>query len=190
MDDTFSFGADIVGLPLDAVREDIYTRVRGGSFEKALALIEKASEKYPYRISTHLMLGLGEAEKDVVELLCKLTSWGVTVGLFALTPMKGTALASATPPDLSSYRRIQAAKALIVTGYSDFEFDRQGKISSFELSYDETRKKLPRWAFETSGCAGCNRPFYNESPGGVLYNYPRPLSDPEFFKALKEVEIL
>ena len=26
--------------------------------------------------------------------------------------------------------------------------------------------------FMTSGCPGCNRPYYNERPSGPLYNYP------------------
>ncbi len=34
-------------------------------------------------------------------------------------------------------------------------------------------------AFRTSGCPDCNRPYYNERPGGPLYNYPRPLTASE-----------
>ena len=41
--------------------------------------------------------------------------------------------------------------------------------------------------FETSGCPGCNRPYYNERPGGMLYNYPRPLTAAE---AAREIEFL
>jgi biotin synthase-related radical SAM superfamily protein len=26
--------------------------------------------------------------------------------------------------------------------------------------------------FETSGCPGCNRPYYNESTRGPMYNHP------------------
>ncbi|MEA1905235.1 MAG: radical SAM protein, partial [Candidatus Hadarchaeota archaeon] len=33
--------------------------------------------------------------------------------------------------------------------------------------------------FRTSGCPGCNRPFYNESPRGPIYNYPKKLSPEE-----------
>ena len=33
--------------------------------------------------------------------------------------------------------------------------------------------------FRTSGCSHCNRPFYNESPGKPLFNYPRILTDKE-----------
>jgi biotin synthase-related radical SAM superfamily protein len=33
--------------------------------------------------------------------------------------------------------------------------------------------------FLTSGCADCNRPFYNEKPSGPIYNYPRKLTTQE-----------
>ena len=34
-------------------------------------------------------------------------------------------------------------------------------------------------AFQTSGCPGCNRPYYNERPGRTMFNYPRPLTPEE-----------
>jgi len=39
-------------------------------------------------------------------------------------------------------------------------------------------------AFRTSGCSSCNRPYYNESPGTELYNYPSELSEDEADRAL------
>jgi biotin synthase len=30
--------------------------------------------------------------------------------------------------------------------------------------------------FQTSGCPDCNRPFYNEKPGGPIYNYSKELN--------------
>jgi biotin synthase-related radical SAM superfamily protein len=44
-------------------------------------------------------------------------------------------------------------------------------------------------AFQTSGCPDCNRPFYNERPGGPLYNYPRPLTPAEVSRAVTELAI-
>jgi biotin synthase len=42
--------------------------------------------------------------------------------------------------------------------------------------------------FLTSGCPGCNRPYYNERPGGPLYNYPRqPL--PDEIREIKEHQV-
>jgi biotin synthase len=43
--------------------------------------------------------------------------------------------------------------------------------------------------FQTSGCPDCNRPYYNERPGGVMYNYPRPLVAAEALRAIEEMEI-
>ena len=34
-------------------------------------------------------------------------------------------------------------------------------------------------AFFTSGCPGCNRPFYTSKPSGPIYNYPRKLKENE-----------
>jgi biotin synthase len=44
-------------------------------------------------------------------------------------------------------------------------------------------------AFRTSGCPGCNRPFYNERPGGTIYNYARPLSAKEAQQAIWDTSI-
>jgi biotin synthase len=33
--------------------------------------------------------------------------------------------------------------------------------------------------FRTSGCPGCNRPYYNERPGGIIYNYSKELAENE-----------
>jgi len=43
--------------------------------------------------------------------------------------------------------------------------------------------------FQTCGCPDCNRPFYNERPGGVMYNYPRPLTPVEARRAMAEMEL-
>ena len=43
--------------------------------------------------------------------------------------------------------------------------------------------------FQTSGCPGCNRPFYNETPRGPIYNYPRPLTGDEVEEAISELRI-
>jgi len=44
---------------------------------------------------------------------------------------------------------------------------------------DELQKKRGGEPFQTSGCTGCNRPYYNETPGEELYNYPKPLTTEE-----------
>lgn len=44
-------------------------------------------------------------------------------------------------------------------------------------------------AFMASGCPGCNRPYYNERPGGPLFNYPRRPSEKELAEAEKQIMI-
>jgi biotin synthase len=89
----------------------------------------------------------------------------------------------ASPPPLDSYRRIQVARHLLVQGVcsvDNFCFSEEGRIAFFGLPTCELESLLADGeAFRTSGCPGCNRPYYNEPPRGPLYNYPRLLTDTE-----------
>jgi len=183
-------GLEIVGLSLDAANEEVYRRVKGGDFHQALAFIEEASQRFPGRIATHLIVGLGETEEEMARLIQRLHDWGGIVALFAFTPNPGTALEDQPAPPLSSYRRIQIARHLIVEGLvraEEFAFSPEGHILRFGLDKDELSEALKGGrAFQTSGCPGCNRPYYNERPGGPLYNYPRPLTPAEVQQAKQE----
>jgi biotin synthase-related radical SAM superfamily protein len=179
-------GADRVGLALDAACERVYQSCKSGSWSRTLALIEEAARLLPGRISTHLIAGLGETEAEMVRMIQHLADLGVTVGLFAFTPVRGTKLAALPPPPLDSYRRIQAARYLIaekLASVDRFTFA-AGVIAAYGLSREKLRAALAGGdAFRTSGCPDCNRPYYNEKPGGVIYNYPRPLSEAEVQEA-------
>lgn len=43
--------------------------------------------------------------------------------------------------------------------------------------------------FMTSGCPNCNRPFYNESPLGPMYNFPRKPTKEEIESIKKELDL-
>lgn len=176
-------GAERVTIALDAAKPAVFARVKGGAWERTWNLLMMSAERYPGRIGTHLIVGLGETEADVVTLIQRLSDVGVTIALFAFTPVPGTAMASAAPPPLSVYRRVQVARWLIVQGVSRvdaFSFDSDGRLTSYGLDATALRATLVSGeAFRTAGCPGCNRPYYNERPGGVMYNYARPLSTAE-----------
>jgi biotin synthase-related radical SAM superfamily protein len=183
-------GVERVGLSLDAVNEEAYRRVKGGDLHGSLTIIRDAAGSFPGCITTHLMVGLGETEEEMVRMMALLISWGVTPSLFAFTPVRGTAMQDASPPPVDSYRRIQVARHLLVEGLcsvGDLCFSEQGRIVSFGLPRDELVNLLAEGgAFQTSGCPGCNRPYYNEPPRGPLYNYPRRLMGAEAREALDE----
>jgi len=186
-------GLEIVGLSLDAANEEIYGQVKGGRFHQALSLIEEAAKRFPGRIATHLIVGLGETEEEMARLIQHLHDWGIIVALFAFTPNPGTALEHIEPPPLSTYRRVQIARHLIEHNWARveaFAFSPQGSIVHFGLKPEELLEALYEGqAFQTSGCPGCNRPYYNERPGGPLYNYPRPLTPLEIQQAIREASL-
>jgi biotin synthase len=41
--------------------------------------------------------------------------------------------------------------------------------------------------FLTSGCPDCNRPYYNERPGGTIYNYPSKLTQRQVVQVKNEL---
>jgi biotin synthase len=179
-------GLERVGLSLDAASPAVYRAVKGDDLEEAWALLAEAARRCPGRIATHLIVGLGESEREMVTAIQRAHHLGVTVGLFAFTPVRGTALAHRPPPAIEHYRRMQVARHLIVNGYDGgFRFDDEGRVVGFGMTEEKLRDLLADGvAFQTSGCPDCNRPYYNERPGGVMYNHARPLSGKEIKHAI------
>ncbi len=81
--------------------------------DEALAVFGKGN------VSTHIIVGLGETEKEVTQVIQRCVDMGVLPALFAFTPIRGTALEGNSPPSLESYRRVQLARYLIVKGSAD-----------------------------------------------------------------------
>lgn len=189
----FDAGASRLALALDAATPAIHRRVKGGGWQRTLSLLEEAAQAFPGRMSTHLIVGLGEREEEMAALFQWLTDRGILIGLFAFTPVPGTALESRPPPSLAVYRRLQVARLLIVEGHihaRDLTFDRDGRILGYGFDKGELCALLADGrAFQTAGCPGCNRPYYNERPGDTLYNYPRPLTPREVEEALDCITI-
>ncbi len=182
VDSLFQNGAERVNISLDVASSEDHASLRKGSLENKLAMLREAVRQYPARITTHLILGLGETEQELLTLAHQLVNEGVEVALFAFTPIRGTSLAGYPAPSLASYRRIQAALYLLrqnKVSLESFDFQ-EGKLVSLGKERQELREALEHGgAFRTSGCPGCNRPYYNERPGEIPYNYPRPLTAEE-----------
>ena len=137
-------------------------------------------------MAVHLIVGLGETEREMTEMIQRMHDLGVIVGLFAFTPVRGTAMQDQPPPPLDTYRRMQVARHLIshdLAAFRDFSFSAERQLVSFGQP-DLAKILADGLAFQTSGCPDCNRPFYNERPGGLLYNYPRPLTPEEASRAV------
>ena len=185
----FKKGISRLGLALDIVDEDDYQKIKKGNYQEFLNFLSKVGRQFPYKITTHLIIGFSETEKQVVELIKKLHENRIIVALFAFTPVPGTALVSQKPPQLSKYRRIQLARFLITGNYRyQFKFNKKDELISVGWGKKDLLEKFYGTSlFQTCGCLGCNRPFYNERPGKKLYNYPYRLSEDEFKQAIEDL---
>ena len=187
----FSLGVDRIGIALDAATQRVHERTKAGSGSWAgtLRLLEESSARFPGRISTHLIVGLGETEEELVSIMQYMKDLGITIGLFAFTPVKGTPMECVPQPQRDTYRRVQIARHLITGGHvtdEDFAYV-DGRIFDIRLDLATLRRQISDGSpFETSGCPDCNRPYYNERPGGVTFNYPRPLTEAETESCLLE----
>ena len=148
------------------------------------------SQQSQHRVKhqSYLIVGLGETEREMVNIIQKCVDIGVLPALFAFTPISGTALERVPQPSIQKYRRIQIARHLIVheiARYEDMRFDEEGCISDFSVD-EQTLLQIIQMGepFLTSGCPNCNRPYYTEKPSGPIYNYPKGISK----KELSEIE--
>jgi len=199
MEELAKAGVDRVSIALDAATPELFDKVKGASslspyvWEKQRKTLEEAVQVFGKGlVSTHLIVGLGETEQQIIETLQWCVDLGVCPSLFAFTPIPGTALERLPQPSITSYRRIQLARHLIVyekTRWENMKFDEEGRIVDFGVSTQKLQETVESGSpFHTSGCPGCNRPYYNERPGGLIYNYPRPLSQQEIMEIKKLLE--
>ena len=189
-------GLERIEVSLDAATEELFDKVKGSGVNgpyrwgsQVKALLEAVEVFGRGKVTTHLIAGLGEKERDMAKTIQWCVDKGILPALFAFTPIPGTRLENLTPPMIESYRKIQVARYLIVKRiirYEDLMFNEAGEIECFPLPRERLHKILESGEpFITSGCPGCNRPFYNERVSGPVYNVPNK----DFWKEIKRVEV-
>jgi biotin synthase len=179
-------GADRVGIAVDCATEPLFEKFRGAGiggphrWVRYWEALEEAVTVFgQYRAGVHLIVGLGETEKEMVHCIRRAYQLGAVTHLFSFYPEAGSFMAGMKPPELEQYRRIQLARYLINEGIiagDGIEYDTAGRLKDFGIEIGPyVERGVP---FMTSGCpdeAGvmaCNRPFSNERPSEPLRNYP------------------
>ncbi len=195
-------GADIFTVALDAVTPEIFERTRGKTvdsphrWDKYWQAIEWAAEIFgPEKFGAHLIAGMGETEKEMMEVCQKMRDMGGHNHMFAFFPEQGSMMEDwpACPKD--QWRRVQLGRFIIDYAggrVDDMKFNEQGQIIDFGLDQQELEELINSGKpFQTSGCPGksdeevsaCNRPYGDSSPTDIL-SFPFALNskDVDFVK--------
>lgn len=196
----FEAGAERIGIPLDAATEEIFKKTKGivvrgpYDWQKQRSLLNEAVGVFGKgKVSTHLIVGLGETEEQMTRMIQECVDKSVVPGLFAFTPIRGTALENESTPPLEKYRRIQLARYLIlhdIVRFEEMSFSNEGNLADFGVDNKILRDVIERGeAFLTCGCPSCNRPYYNEKPSGPIFNYPRKMVRNEISQIKKQFKL-
>lgn len=195
-------GADRIGVAIDAATPELFDRLRGKGvngphrWDHYWEVVAMGVEVFgKFHVGIHLIVGLGETEKEMVQTIQRGQKIGAFTHLFSFFPEKGSPMENHTPPPLGQYRRIQLARWIINEGLGtidQMEFDREGKLIVFGMDIDPLIELGE--PFMTSGCPGrdgkvaCNRPYGNERPSGPIRNFPFMPETEDIEKIRKELK--
>lgn len=182
-------GADMIGIGLDAVTEQLFRSIRsdvphgGLDWQNYWQIVDHARDIYgPWKVNCHTLVGLGENDHDLMQIFARLLDRQIFSYLFCFNPEPDSRMAGAPKSSVSRWRRIQLAKFLLeeVGVEPDaFDYDADGmlrKISAPSELVD--RVVADGHAFMTNGCPGaggepgCTRPMGSWRPGEEPRDYP------------------
>jgi biotin synthase len=185
-----ALGADIFTVALDAATPAIFDRTRGKGVQSQHSwakyweiLLDARAIFGPQKFGAHIIVGMGETERDVLALVQRLVDLGGHSHLFCFFPERGSLMdhLPATPRD--QWRRVQLARYLIDyrgVRVEQMRFDDAGRVAGFGIAQAELDDIIDAGiAFRTSGCPGkfrddvsaCDRP-YGDSPPSNVASYP------------------
>jgi biotin synthase len=183
-------GADIFTVALDAATPEIFDRTRGKgvqsphSWKNYWEILMDARDIFgPQKFGAHIIVGMGETERDVLELVQKLVDLGGHSHLFCFFPEKGSLMDHLPATDRGQWRRVQLGRYLIdykEGRVENMDFDDSGRIVDFGFPAEKLQDIVSTGTpFRTSGCPGkfaddvsaCDRP-YGDSPPSNIASYP------------------
>ena len=200
-------GADIFTVALDAATPLIFDRTRGKGvqsphkWDKYWEILMHAHDIFgAQKFGAHIIVGMGETEHDVLQLVQRLVDLGGHSHLFCFFPEQGSLMdhLPATPRD--QWRRVQLARYLIDyrgLRVDHMKFDSEGRVTDYGLPRGELDDVIDAGiAFRTSGCPGkfqddisaCDRP-YGDSPPSNIASYPFAPKKKDLKKIRRQLDI-
>ncbi len=182
-------GADMIGIGLDAVTEELFRAIRTDvprgalHWERYWEIVEGARDLYgPWRVNCHTLVGLGESDRDLMGIFERLLERQVFSYLFCFNPEPDSRMAEHPKSPVRRWRRIQLAKFLLEERGLDpgaFAYDAAGALTGIAAPPDLVERTVAEgWAFMTNGCPGaggepgCTRPMGSWRPAEAPRDYP------------------
>jgi len=179
-------GADHLGIAIDAATPELFNQLRGTGvggphrWDHYWNIVGRSVEVFgKFFVGIHLIVGLGESEKEMIETIQTAQDLGAHTHLFSFFPEKGSPMERHASPSLKQYRHAQLSRWIInerLGSAKQMAFDEKGRLIDFGM--DIHPLILCGEPFMTSGCPGrdgkvaCNRPYGNERPSGPIRNFP------------------
>jgi biotin synthase len=192
-------GVDMIGVGLDAVTEEVFrkhrTNVPNGSlrWDNYWNVIKDSRRIFgPWKVNIHTVVGLGETDRDLVEMFFYLKENQILPYLFSFNPEPDSRMGEVPKAGITRWRRIQLVKHLIEKHELQAEavsYDESGAIRRLHVrdnalfaAIDSLDQGIP---FMTNGCpseggeeAGCSRPYGSYRPSESFRDFPfRPEAD-------------
>jgi len=197
-------GADRFTVAIDCATEEIFNKYRGKDinghhrWERYWEILKKARQIFgDGKIGCHLIVGLGETEREMLHTIQRVKDMGGMTHLFSFYQEAGSLLENHPQCPVSQFRRVQIARYIIDFDYAmidDMDFDEEGRAVDFGVSEDALDELIESGIpFQTSGCpdknkriACCNRPFGDSRPSDIR-SYPFRLERVDIDKARSEL---
>lgn len=182
-------GANTIGIGLDAVTEELFRSIRtdvpqgGLRWSKYWEIVDAARDTFgPWEVNCHTLVGLGETDRDLMDMFERLLDRQVFAYLFCFNPEPDSRMGDHPKSALSRWRRIQLAKFLLEEVGLDaaaFGYDDAGGLVSIAAPRGLAEAAVSSgYPFMTNGCTGsagepgCTRPMGSWRPSEAPRDFP------------------
>lgn len=199
-------GVDMIGVGLDAVTEEVFFNRRtnvpqgGLRWDNYWEIIHASRDIFgPWKVNCHVLVGLGESDRDLVDMFYYLKNRQIFAYLFCFNPEPDSRMGTWPKSSITRWRRIQLIKYMIEE--CDLErhriiFDDRGEIIKLKLPATQVDKVVNLGVpFMTNGCPGengepgCTRPYGSYRPSEPYRDYPFVPDSMDLVEIRKQLEL-
>ena len=202
-------GVDMIGIGLDAVSEKVFfdhrTNVPKGKLKWSnyWDIIYASRDIFgPWKVNIHTVVGLGETDRDLIDIFYHLYERQILPYLFSFNPEPDSRMGKWNRSPITRWRRIQLIKHLIEfknLKREDIIINNEGAITGLRVqpgAIEDAVTHLDQGKpFKTDGCPssggedGCSRPYGSYRPTDSYRDFPFLPNDDDIIQIRKELRL-